>query len=78
MPAGLDARIVSDGVDQGHVRRPLPVSKALDDVLAPREPGPHELLARADSTGLRQPVSVPFNDGGYQFWAVDRQPVAVV
>ena len=33
MPEGLDATVVSDGVDQGHVRRPLPVGKALDDVL---------------------------------------------
>ena len=33
LPAGLDATVVSDGVDQGHVRRPLPVAKALDDVL---------------------------------------------
>jgi DMSO/TMAO reductase YedYZ molybdopterin-dependent catalytic subunit len=33
MPQGLDATVVSNGVDQGHVRRPLPVGKALDDVL---------------------------------------------
>ena len=33
MPQGLDAPVVSDGVDHGHVRRPLPVGKALDDVL---------------------------------------------
>ena len=33
MPQGLDATVVSNGVDQGHVRRPLPVGKAFDDVL---------------------------------------------
>jgi len=39
-------------------------------------PGRHELLARAtDVTGLTQPDRVPFNDGGYQFWAVARHPV---
>jgi DMSO/TMAO reductase YedYZ molybdopterin-dependent catalytic subunit len=33
MPQGLDPTVVSNGVDTGHVRRPLPVEKALDDVL---------------------------------------------
>jgi DMSO/TMAO reductase YedYZ molybdopterin-dependent catalytic subunit len=33
MPQGLDANVVSGGVDYGQVRRPLPVAKALDDVL---------------------------------------------
>ncbi|MCF6473320.1 sulfite oxidase [Nonomuraea sp. MG754425] len=33
MPSGLDANYVSDGVDLGRVRRPLPIAKALDDVL---------------------------------------------
>jgi DMSO/TMAO reductase YedYZ molybdopterin-dependent catalytic subunit len=33
MPQGLDPTVVSNGVDAGHVRRPLPVEKALDDVL---------------------------------------------
>jgi DMSO/TMAO reductase YedYZ molybdopterin-dependent catalytic subunit len=33
MPEGLDATVVVNGVDQGHVRRPLPVDKALRDVL---------------------------------------------
>ena len=33
MPAGLDATVVSGGVDYGHVRRPLPVAKALDDAM---------------------------------------------
>jgi DMSO/TMAO reductase YedYZ molybdopterin-dependent catalytic subunit len=33
MPQGLDANVVSGGVDQGRVRRPLPIAKALDDVL---------------------------------------------
>jgi DMSO/TMAO reductase YedYZ molybdopterin-dependent catalytic subunit len=38
----------------------------------------HELLARAtDRHGARQPETVPFNDGGYQFWAVARHPVVV-
>jgi len=40
-------------------------------------PGRHELLARAtDWTGTSQPDVVPFNEGGYQFWAVVRHPVA--
>jgi DMSO/TMAO reductase YedYZ molybdopterin-dependent catalytic subunit len=33
LPQGLDASYVTGGVDYGRVRRPLPVSKALDDVL---------------------------------------------
>ncbi|MEU5371980.1 sulfite oxidase [Streptomyces sp. NPDC005951] len=33
LPRGLDAEVVTDGVDLGRVRRPLPVAKALDDVL---------------------------------------------
>ncbi len=33
MPSGLDSTVVASGVDAGHVRRPLPVAKALDDVL---------------------------------------------
>lgn len=33
MPVGLDASYVCDGVDHGHVRRPLPIEKALEDVL---------------------------------------------
>jgi DMSO/TMAO reductase YedYZ molybdopterin-dependent catalytic subunit len=37
MPQGLDSTVVTAGVDQGHVRRPLPVSKALDDVLVAYE-----------------------------------------
>lgn len=32
-PVGLDDRYVLDGVDHGRVRRPLPIGKALDDVL---------------------------------------------
>jgi DMSO/TMAO reductase YedYZ molybdopterin-dependent catalytic subunit len=33
LPEGLDAEVVSNGVNLGHVRRPLPVAKALDDAL---------------------------------------------
>ncbi|MEV0623751.1 sulfite oxidase [Nonomuraea sp. NPDC050404] len=33
MPSGLDADFVSGGQNLGHVRRPLPIAKALDDVL---------------------------------------------
>jgi DMSO/TMAO reductase YedYZ molybdopterin-dependent catalytic subunit len=33
MPEGLDPTYVTGGVDLGHVRRPLPVQKALEDVL---------------------------------------------
>ncbi len=33
MAVGLDAPYVEDGVDHGHVRRPLPLAKALDDTL---------------------------------------------
>ncbi|MFC5177419.1 sulfite oxidase [Nocardioides taihuensis] len=32
-PVGLDASYVVDGVDHGRVRRPLPLTKALDDVM---------------------------------------------
>jgi DMSO/TMAO reductase YedYZ molybdopterin-dependent catalytic subunit len=37
MPQGLDSTVVANGVDQGHVRRPLSVAKALDDVLVAYE-----------------------------------------
>ncbi|GGP32075.1 sulfite oxidase [Streptomyces melanogenes] len=33
LPRGLDDEVVSNGVNLGRVRRPLPVAKALDDVL---------------------------------------------
>jgi DMSO/TMAO reductase YedYZ molybdopterin-dependent catalytic subunit len=33
MPYGLDSNVLSNGVDAGHVRRPIPASKALDDAL---------------------------------------------
>jgi DMSO/TMAO reductase YedYZ molybdopterin-dependent catalytic subunit len=33
MPQGLDAEVVASGANQGHVRRPLPIAKALDDAL---------------------------------------------
>jgi DMSO/TMAO reductase YedYZ molybdopterin-dependent catalytic subunit len=33
MPQGLDADYVTGGVDYGHVRRPLPVSKAFENVI---------------------------------------------
>lgn len=37
LPEGLDAPVVSGGADQGRVRRPLPIDKALDDVLVAYE-----------------------------------------
>jgi DMSO/TMAO reductase YedYZ molybdopterin-dependent catalytic subunit len=34
MPEGLDSTVLAaDGSDQGHVRRPIPIAKALDDTL---------------------------------------------
>jgi DMSO/TMAO reductase YedYZ molybdopterin-dependent catalytic subunit len=34
MPEGLDAEVIgADGVSQGHVRRPIPLEKALDDAV---------------------------------------------
>jgi DMSO/TMAO reductase YedYZ molybdopterin-dependent catalytic subunit len=33
MPQGLDAEVVAGGANQGHVRRPLPIAKALEDAL---------------------------------------------
>jgi DMSO/TMAO reductase YedYZ molybdopterin-dependent catalytic subunit len=41
--------------------------------------GEYELIARAtDRAGTTQPDTVPFNTGGYQFWATVRHPVTVV
>lgn len=37
MPIGLDADFVEDGINHGSVRRPLPISKAMDDVLVAYE-----------------------------------------
>jgi DMSO/TMAO reductase YedYZ molybdopterin-dependent catalytic subunit len=46
------------------------------EVPAALRPGPHELIARAtDRAGQAQPDTVPFNEGGYQFWAAVRHPV---
>jgi len=40
--------------------------------------GSHALPARAtDTRGRCQADTVPFNDGGYLFWAVVRHPVRV-
>src|SRR4029077_566888 len=33
MPYGLDPAYIADGIDYGPVRRPIPVTKALDDVI---------------------------------------------
>jgi DMSO/TMAO reductase YedYZ molybdopterin-dependent catalytic subunit len=44
----------------------------------PTQPGSYELQARAtDESGATQPTSVPFNTGGYLFWAVVKHPVVV-
>lgn len=44
LPRGLDAEVVTDGTNLGRVRRPLPVSKALDDVLLAYEMNGEPLL----------------------------------
>ena len=33
MPYGLDSNVVTGGIDYGHVRRPIPTAKALDNAL---------------------------------------------
>jgi DMSO/TMAO reductase YedYZ molybdopterin-dependent catalytic subunit len=44
----------------------------------PTTTGPRQLLARAtDTAGRTHPESVPYNTGGYLFWAVVRHPVSV-
>ena len=37
MPYGLDSNVVTGGIDYGHVRRPIPVAKALDNALVALE-----------------------------------------
>ncbi|WP_433535185.1 sulfite oxidase [Micromonospora sp. CA-249363] len=44
MPSGLDPNFVTGGVDLGPVRRPMPVGKALDDVLLAYEMNGEPLL----------------------------------
>jgi DMSO/TMAO reductase YedYZ molybdopterin-dependent catalytic subunit len=44
MPQGLDPDYVTGGVDYGHVRRPVPVAKALDDVILAYEMNGRPLL----------------------------------
>jgi DMSO/TMAO reductase YedYZ molybdopterin-dependent catalytic subunit len=62
------ARLHGPNLRDAWVRWELPWS--------PPTAGPYELLARAtDRDGTRQPDTVPYNDGGYQFWAVARHPV---
>jgi sulfane dehydrogenase subunit SoxC len=42
-------------------------------------PGSYHLMARAtDEHGNVQPLTIPFNDQGYKFWAVVKHPVTVV
>jgi DMSO/TMAO reductase YedYZ molybdopterin-dependent catalytic subunit len=43
MLQGLDAEVVANGANQGHVRRPLPIAKALDDALLAYEMNGREL-----------------------------------
>jgi DMSO/TMAO reductase YedYZ molybdopterin-dependent catalytic subunit len=45
LPEGLDSNVIAGGADLGHVRRPLPVQKALDDVLLAYEMNGHPLPA---------------------------------
>jgi DMSO/TMAO reductase YedYZ molybdopterin-dependent catalytic subunit len=62
-----EAQLHGPNRPNGWVRWSLPWTPA---------PGRHELRARAsDRSGLTQPDTVPFNGGGYQFWAVVRHPV---
>ena len=76
MPEGLDATVVTGGVDHGHVRRPLPVGKALDDVLLAYEmngeplPPDHGLPVRAGRAGLDRHRE---RSSG---WAASRSPTA--
>jgi hypothetical protein len=48
-------------------------------VTSPAEPaGTYQLWARAqDTAGQIQPATVPFNDGGYMFWAVVKHPIVL-
>ncbi|HWD84535.1 MAG TPA: molybdopterin-dependent oxidoreductase [Solirubrobacteraceae bacterium] len=44
----------------------------------PPGPGSYTLQARAtDGRGQTQPTTVPFNNGGYLFWAIVKHPVTV-
>jgi DMSO/TMAO reductase YedYZ molybdopterin-dependent catalytic subunit len=44
----------------------------------PPGPGSYTLQARAtDWSGQTQPTTVPFNNGGYLFWAIVKHPVTV-
>ncbi|HYJ70665.1 MAG TPA: sulfite oxidase [Nocardioidaceae bacterium] len=62
------ARLAGPNRANGWVRWELP--------WRPTSTGNHTLLARAvDESGRRQPATVPFNDGGYLFWAVVHHPV---
>jgi DMSO/TMAO reductase YedYZ molybdopterin-dependent catalytic subunit len=64
------ARLHGPNLPHAWVRWSLPFT--------PTRPGARELRARAtDAHGRVQPDSVPFNTGGYLFWAVVRHPVTV-
>jgi DMSO/TMAO reductase YedYZ molybdopterin-dependent catalytic subunit len=44
----------------------------------PQPAGTYELWARAtDATGRAQPATVPFNTGGYLFWAIVKHPIVL-
>jgi DMSO/TMAO reductase YedYZ molybdopterin-dependent catalytic subunit len=95
MPQGLDAPVTSGGVAQGHVRRPLPVGKALDDVLLALEmngrdlPPDHGFPARVVVPGWigiasikwvgdlevsRSPLSSPWNTTSYRMFGPEYPP----
>jgi hypothetical protein len=64
------ARLLGPNLPGAWVRWQIPFT--------PTRGGVRELRARAtDDHGRRQPDSVPFNTGGYLFWAVVRHPVTI-
>ena len=57
-PVGLDASYVVDGIDHGRVRRPLPLAKALDDVLVALDMNDAPLPARPRLPGTARRARV--------------------
>jgi len=62
MPYGLDPAYIVDGIDYGRVRRPIPVSKALDDVILAYEMNGVPL---PPDSGYPVRVIVPYWAGSY-------------
>lgn len=68
LPRALDAQVVTDGVNLGRVRRPLPAEKALDDVVLAHEMNGEPLLTGRSWSGGAPVRAVEVSTDGGTHW----------